>query len=113
MAKSIHKRFIRAWKLRFRAVCDSKVSAHWQKRDLKSFLRESGIVSANSFTYSMAESLAKQDFQGNERGWSPEFSAWFDKRRQHYMQLAKIGADKISDDEIHDLIEEEISCWGG
>lgn len=112
MAKSIHKRFIRGWHLQFRHVCDSKFSPYWRGRDVKGFLRESGIVSADSLIYSLAEDLAKKDFQGAERGWTPEFSRWFDARRQHYLQLAKAEADKISVEEIEDLIQEEISYWG-
>ncbi|MDF7658354.1 hypothetical protein PUG81_05180 [Erwiniaceae bacterium L1_54_6] len=114
MAKSIHKRFIRAWQLSFRHVCDSKVSAHWRKSYVKGFLRESGIISADGLIHEIAEDLAHADYPGEKRSYTPEFSRWFNQphRFNHYFNLATIKAIETSDEEIEDLINEEISNWG-
>jgi hypothetical protein len=36
----------------------------------------------------MAEGNARIDFCGGTYGWSPEFSAWYDERREQYRKEA-------------------------
>lgn len=110
--KTLHGRCIRRWKLRFKDVCDSKVSPYFRKRDLKGFCRESGIITADMMILNMAEGNAKFDFSGERHGWSPECSKFFDENREKYMTEARLFLnEEATNDEIDDLIEEEISNW--
>ncbi|MCT2385143.1 hypothetical protein [Erwinia pyrifoliae] len=110
-SKSLVARCIQRWKFRFKPVCDSKVSPHWRKHHLKTYFREYAVITADSMVWEMAESNAKADF--GIVGWSPEFSAWFDERREYYMKEARQFLDEEADnDKIDYLIQEEIDCWG-
>ena len=110
--KTLHGRCIRRWKLRFKDICDSKVSSYFRKRDLKGFCRESGVITADMMIQNMAEDNAVADFQGGKRGWSPECSKFFDENREKYMTEARLFLnEEATNDEIDDLIEEEISNW--
>ncbi|EPJ3763099.1 hypothetical protein NPI25_000426 [Providencia stuartii] len=110
--KTLHGRCIRRWKLRFKDVCDSKVSPYFRKRDLKEFCRESGVITADMMILNMAEGNAKFDFSGEQHGWSPEFSKFFDENREKYMTEARLFLnEEATNEEIDDLIEEEISEW--
>ncbi|PKE27600.1 hypothetical protein CWS43_26105 [Rahnella sp. AA] len=113
MNKSIHKRFIRAWELRFRDICNSNTSQYWRKRDIKGFLRNTAIISADGLLYELAEDLAKQAFPGDSQGWTPEFGRWFSQAtiREKFLKLAAMQANAVSDDDITDAIETEISYW--
>ena len=110
--KTLHGRCIRRWKLRFKDACDSKASPYFRKRDLKGFIRECGITTAEMMILDMAEGNAKFDFDGKHHGWSSEFSKFFDKNREKYMTEAHLFLnEEATNDEIDDLIEEEISNW--
>ncbi|KMJ44692.1 hypothetical protein AB204_13025 [Xenorhabdus khoisanae] len=111
--KTLHGRCIQRWKQRFKPVCDSKISIHYRKHDLKGFFRKCGIITADTMILEMAEDNAKIDFQGDkEGGWSPEFSDFFNKNREKYITEARLFLNEEAiNAEIDDLIEEEISNW--
>lgn len=110
--KTLHGRCIRRWKLRFKDICDSKVSSYFRKRDLKGFCRESGVITADAMIEDMAQDNAKFDFDGEHHGWSPEFSTFFNENREKYITEARLFLnEEATNDEIDDLIEEEISNW--
>ncbi|HHR6118038.1 TPA: hypothetical protein ACS72I_001684 [Providencia alcalifaciens] len=110
--KTLHGRCIRRWKLRFKDACDSKASPYFRKRDLKGFIRECGITTAEMMILDMAEDNAAADFQGGKCGWSPERSKFFDDNREKYINEASLFLnEEATNDEIDDLIEEEISNW--
>ncbi|MDL9985970.1 hypothetical protein [Providencia rettgeri] len=110
--KTLHGRCIRRWKLRFKDVCDSKVSPYFRKRDLKGFWRDIAIVAADSMIQELAESNAKFDFNGYRHGWSPEFSSFFTKNREKYITEARLFLnEETTNDEIDDLIIEFASNW--
>ncbi|HCB0446509.1 TPA: hypothetical protein ACTYX5_005440, partial [Klebsiella pneumoniae] len=81
MSKSLNARCIRRWQVEFKDRCDSKFSTVWRKRDLRGYIRESGLVTAFCMVEQMAENNAKVDYDGSTAGWSPEFAAWYDERR--------------------------------
>ncbi|WP_269564539.1 hypothetical protein [Kosakonia radicincitans] len=112
MSKTLKARCIRRWEIRFRDMCDSKFSPIWRKRDLRGYIRSAALTTAECMVYEMAERNAKVDFDGKEKGWSPEFSAWFDERRARYVKEAQDYLDDdASNEEIDDEIETEIDCW--
>lgn len=109
--KTLHGRCIQRWKQLFKPVCDSKISIHYRKHDLKGFFRKCGVMTADTMILEMAEGNARVDFQGNG-GWSPGFSAFFDKNREKYITEARLFLNgEATNAEIDDLIEEEISNW--
>lgn len=110
--KTLHGRCIRRWKLRFKDVCDSKISPHYRKRDLMGYFRQYGIITADSMIQEMAFNNAKFDYQGNFPGWSPELSKFFNDNREKYINEARLFLnEEATNDEIDDIIEEEISEW--
>lgn len=76
MSKSLNARCIRRWEVRFKPVCDSKVSPHMRKSFLRG-VRELGLITAENMVESMAEKNARFDYDGKDTGWSPEFSNWY------------------------------------
>ncbi|WP_318378363.1 hypothetical protein [Enterobacter sp.] len=112
MSKSLKSRCIRRWKVQMRPVCDSKVSPHWRKYHLRGFLRSVALTTADCMVEKMAEDNAKFDYQGNERGWSPEFSAWYMERREQYRKEALDFLNvEATSDEIDEEIANELEAW--
>jgi len=112
MSKSLKGRCIRRWKVEFKSVCDSKISPWWRKRDLRGYIRECALTTADCMVESMAEDNARVDFQGSEFGWSPEFSAWYDERRERYRKEALDFLDaEATSDEIDEEIQNELEAW--
>ena len=61
---------------------------------------------------SMAERNAKVDYDGTIDGWSPEFSAWYDERREQYLKEARDYLDEeATNDEIDEEIQNELEAW--
>ncbi|WP_414162861.1 hypothetical protein ACMGGS_12085 [Superficieibacter sp. BNK-5] len=112
MSKSLKGRCIRRWKVEFKSVCDSKISPWWRKRDLRGYIRECALTTADCMVESMAEDNARVDFQGSALGWSPEFSVWYDERRERYRKEALdfLNAEATSD-EIDEEIQNELEAW--
>lgn len=46
MSKSLNARCIRRWEVEFKGLCDSKVSPWWNKRDLRGYIRECALTTA-------------------------------------------------------------------
>lgn len=110
MSKSLTGRCIQRWKVRFKPICDSKVSPWWRKRDLKGYIRRAAITTADCMVSEMAERNARVDYGID--GWSPEFSRWFDDRRDQYQKEARDFLNKEAEnDEIDEYIENEVDCW--
>lgn len=111
MSKSLNARCIRRWEVRTKNWCDSKWSLYWRKGH-KKFFRETALVTADCMVDRMAENNALVDFQGNDRGWSPEFSAWYDERKPQYLKEARDFLDlEATTDEIDEEIENELEAW--
>lgn len=112
MSKSLNARCIRRWEVEFKAICDSKVSPWWRKKDLRRYIRETALTTASCMIDRLAEDNALVDFRGNDQGWSPEFSAWYDKRREHYQHEARMHLDEdATTDEVDEEIQNELECW--
>ena len=112
MSKSLNARCIRRWEVQMRDVCDSKVNPWWRKRDLRGYIRECGLITAYCMVERMAEDNAKVDYQGDTFGWSPEFSAWYDERRDHYLKEARDYLnEEATTDEIDEEIQNELENW--
>ncbi|MEE8728679.1 MAG: hypothetical protein SOI28_10095 [Rahnella inusitata] len=110
--KSIHARFIRRWFLRFKPFCDSKLSPVWRKHHLKGYIRETALVSAESWLYSMAEEIAIEEWKGmGKEYWTPEFYDWYEPQRHHFLSRALVAGRALSVDVVDECIDEEISCW--
>lgn len=110
--KTLYGRCIRRWKIRLKPMCDSKVSCYFRKRDLKGLCREYGVITAYGMIEDMAFNNAKFDFDGEQHGWSPEFSKFFDENREKYMTEARLILNKEATNcEIDELIEEELLEW--
>jgi len=61
---------------------------------------------------SMAERNAKVDYDGSLKGWTPEFSAWYGKRRQQYRKEAlDCLNEEATTDEIDEEIDNELEAW--
>ena len=61
---------------------------------------------------SMAENNAKFDYEGTTIGWSPEFSAWYNERREHYLKEAREYLNEdATNEEIDEEIENELEAW--
>jgi len=110
--KSLKSRCIRRWEIRFRDICDSKFSPIWRKQDLRGYIRDAALTTADCMVDSMAEDNARVDFCGYVYGWSPEFAAWYNERREQYRKeaLDYLNED-ATNDEIDEEIESEIDCW--
>ena len=105
MSKSLNARCIRRWVVEFKGRCDSKYSPYWRKRDLRGYIRECGLITAYSMIERLAEDNARVDFFGHTLAWSPEFSIWYDERRDKYFKEA---SDYLNEDATNEEIEEEI-----
>ncbi|AMO48864.1 Hypothetical protein AKI40_2466 [Enterobacter sp. FY-07] len=112
MSKTLKARCIRRWEIRFRDMCDSKISAVWHKQDLRGYIRDAALTTADCMVDRMAEDNARVDFCGYVYGWSPEFAAWYNERREQYRKeaLDYLNED-ATNDEIDEEIESEIDCW--
>lgn len=112
MSKSLNARCIHRWKLRFKPVCDSKVSPYWRKHHLRGYIRECALTTADCMVERLAEGNARVAFCGYVYGWSPEFSAWYDERRESYREAARHYLNKTAtNDEIDEEIENELEAW--
>lgn len=112
MKKSLYGRCIRRWKVEMRNVCDSKISPHWRKRDLRGFIRETAIITADSMIERLAESNAQFDFTGRGSGWSPEFAFWYRNNREKYLKEARDHLnEEATSDEIAEEIRNELEAW--
>lgn len=112
MSKSLNARCIRRWEVEFKPVCDSKVNPHWRKSDLRGCIREAALTTAYSMVESMAERNAKVDYHGSPNGWSPEFSAWYDERREQYIKEARdFLNEEATTEEIDEEIQNELEAW--
>ncbi|MFQ1038235.1 hypothetical protein ACEWB5_16120 [Citrobacter koseri] len=112
MSKSLNARCIRRWEVEFKPLCDSKVNPYWRKRDLRGYIREAALTTAYCMVERMAENNAKFDFDGSTIGWSPEFSAWYDERREHYLKEAREYLNEdATNDEIDEEIQNELEAW--
>lgn len=110
MSKTLYARCIRRWKVEFKGRCDSKYSPYWRKRDLRGYIRETAIVMADCMVERIAENNARTDF--GITGWSPEFSAWYDERREKYHKEARVILDEFaSNDAVDEEIENELEAW--
>ncbi|HBC8592861.1 TPA: hypothetical protein KE446_004114 [Citrobacter koseri] len=112
MSKSLNARCIRRWEVEFKPLCDSKVNPYWRKRDLRGYIREAALNTAYNMVESMAENNAKFDYDGTTIGWSPEFSSWYDERREQYLKEAlSYLNEEATNDEIDEEIENELEAW--
>ena len=112
MSKSLNARCIRRWQVEFKDRCDSKFSTVWRKRDLRGYIRESGLVTAFCMVEQMAENNAKVDYNGSAVGWSPEFAAWYDERRDQYLKEARdFLNEEATTEEIDEEIQNELEAW--
>lgn len=112
MSKSLNARCIRRWEVEFKPLCDSKVNPYWRKRDLHRYIREAALTTAYNMVESMAENNAKFDYDGTTIGCSPEFSAWYDERREQYLKEARDYLDEdATNDEIDEEIQNELEAW--
>ena len=115
MSKSLNARCIRRWKVEFKGRCDSKYSLYWHKRDLRGYIREAALTTAYCMVENLAYNYAMHDFYadvGDRNGWSPEFSAWYDGRREHYLKEARDYLnEEATNDEIDDEIQNELEAW--
>ncbi|EOU9609509.1 hypothetical protein ACOJD9_002770 [Cronobacter dublinensis] len=109
MSKSLEARCIRRWKVQVRGWCDSKVSPYWRRHHLRSFFRSVALTTADCMVESLAYNNAMHDFfseVGDQHGWSPEFSAWYNERRRE--QYRKEAQDYLNEEATNDEIDEEI-----
>ncbi|MEP8861339.1 hypothetical protein ABKV83_23165 [Enterobacter asburiae] len=112
MSKSLYARCIRRWTVEFKSRCDSKHSPYWRKRDLRGYIRECALTTADCMVERKAEDNARVAFFGYTYGCSPEFSSWYDERREAYQQEARRNLNKIAtNDEIDEEIENELEAW--
>lgn len=112
MSKSLNARCIRRWQVQFRDVCDSKFSPYWRTRHLRGCIRECALTTAHCMVERMAENNARVDFNGDEPGWTPVFSAWYATRRERYRKeaLDYLNQD-TTNDEIDEEIQNELEAW--
>lgn len=116
MSKSLNARCIRRWEVEFKPYCDSKVSPHWRKNHLRRYIRECALITAESMVDRLAYNNAMLDFfteNGDDNGWSPEFSAWYSsKRRNKYLKEAwDYLNEDATNDEIDEEIQNELEAW--
>lgn len=111
MSKSLYARCIRRWTVKFKGRCDSKYSPHWRKRDLRGYIRECALTTADSMVESLAENDARLD-SGLHVG-SPEFSAWYDdEQRAEFLDAARHYLNEdATNDQIDEEIENELEAW--
>ncbi|HBD7021808.1 TPA: hypothetical protein KH594_000824 [Citrobacter koseri] len=112
MSKSLNARCIRRWTVEFKGRSDSKHSPYWRKHHLRSYIRECALTTADCMVERMAEDNAMADFQGANRGWSPEFSAWYHERREQYLKEARDYLNEdATNDEVDEEIQNELEAW--
>ncbi|HHK9549206.1 TPA: hypothetical protein ACQZHL_003448 [Citrobacter freundii] len=112
MSKSLNARCIRRWTVEFKGRCDSKHSPYWRKHHLRSYIRECALTTADCMVERMAEDNARVAFFGYRYGWSPEFSAWYDERREAYLKEARRYLNKTAtNDEVDEEIQNELEAW--
>ena len=112
MSKSLNARCIRRWEVEFKPLCDSKVNPYCRKRDLRGYIREAALTTAYCMVERMAENNAKFYYDGTTIGWSPEFSAWYDERREQYLKEARDYLNEdATNDEIDEEIQNELEAW--
>lgn len=112
MSKSLNARCIRRWEVEFKGRCDSKLSPWWRKHHLRGYIRECGLITADCMVERMAEDNAFVDYQCNRGGWSPDFSAWYDERREAYQKEAlNYLNEDATNDEIDEEIQNELEAW--
>ncbi|WP_374404860.1 hypothetical protein AAHW35_15005 [Klebsiella quasipneumoniae subsp. similipneumoniae] len=115
MSKSLNARCVRRWEVEFKPFCDSKVNPYWRKRDLRGYIREAALTPAYCMVENLAYNNAMHDFfadVGDRNSWSPEFSAWYDGRREYYLKEARDYLnEEATNDEIDDEIENELEAW--
>lgn len=112
MSKSLNARCIRRWKVEFKGRCDSKFSTVWRKRDLRGYIRNCALTTADCMVEQMASQNAKVDFDGLAHGWSPEFAAWYKERREQYLKEARdFLNEEATNDEIDEEIQNELEAW--
>ncbi|MCU6666128.1 hypothetical protein [Silvania hatchlandensis] len=110
MSKSLKARCIRRWQVEFKGRCDSKFSLCWRKHHLRGYIRECALITADCMVEQMAEDNARTDF--GIKGWSPEFSSWYDERREQYRKEAKTILDAFASNEaIDEEIQNELEAW--
>ncbi|AYN30175.1 hypothetical protein D8682_26255 [Buttiauxella sp. 3AFRM03] len=75
-------------------------------------IRECAVITAGAMIQQMAENNAKVDFDGDSKGWSPEFAEWYRARSVQYLKEARLYLNEEADcDEIDDHIQDEIDEW--
>lgn len=110
MSKSLKARCIRRWGVEFKGRCDSKFSTVWRKRDLRGYIREAALTTADCMVESLAEDAARVDY--GMLGWSHEFSQWFHERREFYLSEARERLNStVTNDEIDEVIQNELEAW--
>lgn len=116
MSKSLKARCIRRWEVEFKGRCDSKFSMIWRKHHLRGYIRECALITADCMVDRLAYNNAMHDFfseNGDDSGWSPVFSAWYDnKRREKYLKEARdFLNDEVTTEEIDEEIQYELEAW--
>ena len=110
MSKSLKARCIRRWEVEFKGRCDSKFSMVWRKHHLRGYIRECALITADCMVERMAEDNARVDF--GILGWSPEFSVWYDERREHYrLEALNFLNEEATTEEIDEEIQNELEAW--
>lgn len=111
MSKSLNARCIRRWEVEFKPLCDSKVNPYWRKRDLRGYIHEAALTTADCMVESMAERNAKVDYDGAPNSRSYEFSLWYRLRREKYLKEAREYLDgEATNDEIDEEIQNELEA---
>ena len=109
MSKSLNARCIRRWEVEFEGLCDSKVNPWWRKRDLRGYIREAALTTADCMVQSMAEKNARVDFCGTDIGWGPRCcpreGASNSKEARDYLN------EEATNDEIDEEIQNELEAW--
>ncbi|ENZ8703093.1 hypothetical protein ACHBJW_004661 [Klebsiella aerogenes] len=112
MSKSLNARCIRRWEVEFKGRCDSKYSPYWRKRDLRGYIREAALTTADCMAERMAEDAARFDKTGSTYGWSPEFAEWYNEHRDEYKRKAYAHLSEFATtDEIDEEIRNELDAW--
>ncbi|HED3095577.1 TPA: hypothetical protein R4045_001112 [Citrobacter freundii] len=115
MSKSLNARCIRRWTVEFKGRCDSKHSPYWRKRDLRGYIREAALTTADSMVDNLAYNNAMLDYfteVGDDSGWSPDFAAWYRGRSEKYLKEAQDYLNEdATNDEIDEEIQNELEAW--
>ncbi len=105
MSKSLNARCIRRWTVEFKGRCDSKYSPYWRKRDLRGYIREVALTTADCMVERMAEDNAMVDFQGANL-------PWYHERREQYLKEARDHLNEdATNDEVDEEIQNELEAW--